>query len=101
MKKFLIKVNGNPYEVEVEELGGQLTQQPAAQAAPAVTAAPAAAPAAPAAQAAAPAPAAKAPAANGPAGATKISCPMPGTILKINVNPGDKVKKNQVLLILE
>ena len=30
-----------------------------------------------------------------------ITAPMPGTILKVNVNAGDAVKKGQVLLILE
>lgn len=80
MKKYLIKVNGNQYEVEVEEVGGSA---PAAAAAPA---APAAAPKAPAAA---------------PAGASNIKAPMPGTILKVNVNAGDSVKKGQVLLVLE
>ena len=52
MKKFHITVNGNAYEVEVEEVGG---------AAPAPAAAPAAA----------------APVAAAPAGGTVITCPMP------------------------
>jgi glutaconyl-CoA/methylmalonyl-CoA decarboxylase subunit gamma len=77
MKKYLVKVNGNQYEVEVEEVGG---------AAPAT--APAAAPAAPRAAAA-------------PAGAAVVKAPMPGTILKVNVGVGDTVKKGQVLIILE
>ena len=34
-------------------------------------------------------------------GATKVTAPMPGTILGVKVNPGDSVKKGQVLLILE
>lgn len=88
MKKFLIKVNGNQYEVEVEEVK---SEGAAVSAAPEVKAQ---APAAPA------APAPKKDTAV-PAGASKITAPMPGTILKINVNTGDKVKKGQVLLILE
>ena len=31
----------------------------------------------------------------------KIECPMPGTVLKVNINPGDTVKKGQVMFILE
>lgn len=34
-------------------------------------------------------------------GAIKITAPMPGTILKINVEEGKQVKKGEVLLILE
>ena len=34
-------------------------------------------------------------------GATKITAPMPGTILKINFEKGQSVKKGQVVLILE
>lgn len=79
MKKFHITVNGNAYEVEVEEIGG------------------AAAPAAPAAPAAAPV--AAAPAA--PAGGMTITCPMPGTIVDIKVAAGDAVAEGQVLVVFE
>ena len=72
MKKFNITVNGNAYEVEVEEIG-------------------AAAPAAPAA----------APVAAAPAGATVITCPMPGTIIDIKVAAGQAVAEGQVLVIFE
>lgn len=84
MKKFVVKVNGNVYNVEVEE-----TQSFAN----APISAPAAAPAAPAAPAPAPAAA--------PAGANTISAPMPGTILDIKVAVGAAVKKGDVLCILE
>lgn len=96
MKKFLIKVNGNQYEVEVEEIRGDGTV--AVQQAPEVRPAPAA-PAA-----AQPAPAVKAEKKTdtaAPAGAIKLTAPMPGTILDIKVNSGDEVKKGQVMLILE
>ncbi len=80
MKKFNVTVNGNAYEVEVEEIGA--------------AAAPVAAPAAPvAAPAAAPAPAA--------AGAADITCPMPGTIVDIKVKAGDAVKTGDVLVVFE
>ena len=87
MKKFSIKVNGLAYEVEVEDLGGTL-----AAPAPAPAAAPAPAPA-PAPQAApAPAPA---------AGGKTVVAPMPGTIVSMKVNVGDKVTKDTVVAILE
>ena len=84
MKKYRVNVNGTVYEVELEEMTG----------APAAPAAPAAAPAAPAAAPAAPA---AAPAAGG----EKVTSPMPGTILSVNVAAGDAVKRGQVLMILE
>ncbi|HHV28873.1 MAG TPA: biotin/lipoyl-binding protein [Clostridium sp.] len=96
MKKFLIKVNGNQYEVEVEEVrdGASAPQVTFSAPAPAASA-PAPAPA--------PAPKAAAPKKDTavPAGAVIIKAPMPGTILNIHVNQGDTVKKGQVLLILE
>ena len=99
MKKFLIKVNGNQYEVEVEEIRDETAAaQPAYEVKPAAAPAPAAA-AAP--KPAAPKAAAPAKDSSVPAGASVIKSPMPGTILKVNVATGDSVKKGQVLLILE
>lgn len=99
MKKFIVNVNGNSYEVEVEEVGSSSQSVVSAP-----VAAPAAQPAQPKAPAA-PAPAApKAeakPAQAVPQGAEVVEAPMPGTILDIKVNQGDTVKKGQVLLILE
>lgn len=86
MKKFLIKVNGNQYEVEVEEI-----KTPGAGDRKTVEAAPAnAAPAN-----------AEVQNTSVSSGAATITAPMPGTIIKINVNSGDVVSKGQVLLILE
>lgn len=82
MKKFVIKVNGNVYNVEVEETQSFAN---APISAPAQTPAPAAAPVA----------------APAPAGANVISAPMPGTILDIKVTAGASVKKGDVLCILE
>lgn len=97
MRKFLINVNGNSYEVEVEEVSdgapAAAPAAPKAAPAPAPKAAPAAAPAAPAPKAAAPAAV--------PAGAATVVSPMPGTILSVNVKVGESVKKGQVLCILE
>ncbi len=100
--KYQVKVDGKVFEVEVEKVGGgyasltpgSLTAAPAAPVAPAPQAA-APAPAAPAAPA--PAPAA-APAAGG---AGDVVAPMPGTVLKVNVNNGDTVASGDVILILE
>ena len=85
MRKFIVNVNGNSYEVEVEEVGG---------AASAPAAAPKAAPAA--------APKAAAPkAAAAPAGGTPVKAPMPGNVLDIKVSNGQAVKEGDVVVILE
>ena len=91
MKKYNVTVNGVLYEVLVEE----------ADSASESAAAPAAVPA-PAAKAPAPkAPAPKAPAASGAQGGIKVTAPMPGTILKMNVKVGDVVKANDLVCVLE
>jgi len=87
MKKYNVTVNGVTYEVLVEE-----TDSAAAPTAPA--AAPKAA--APKAPAAAP----KA-APSGAQGGIKVTAPMPGTILKMNVKVGDTVKANDLVCVLE
>ena len=85
MRKFIVNVNGNSYEVEVEEVGAGVSA-PAAAAAP--KAAPAAAPKA-------------APKAAAPAGGTPVKAPMPGNVLDIKVQSGAAVKSGDVLIILE
>ena len=93
MRYFQITVNGQSYQVSVEEVGAASAPAPVAAAAPAPAAAPVAAPApAPAA-----APAAQAVSAEG----EKVQAPMPGTILDVKVHEGGAVKKGDVLLILE
>ena len=87
MKKYNVTVNGVTYEVLVEE-----TDSAAAPTAPA--AAPKAA--APKAPAAAP----KA-APSGAQGSIKVTAPMPGTILKMNVKVGDTIKANDLVCVLE
>ena len=84
MKNYTITVNGNVYDVTVEE--GTGSAAPAAKAA-----APKAAPKA-AAKAAAPA---------GAQGAVKVNAPMPGKILKVSATVGAAVKKGDVLVDLE
>ena len=80
MKKYRVNVNGTQYDITLEVLEGEAAAAPKAAAAPA----------------AAPAPAAKA-----PAGAQTINAPMPGTILSVNVKPGQAVKRGDVLVVLE
>jgi len=95
MKYYTITVNGNTYEVSVEE--GTAAPVNAATSAPALkpSIAQAAAPKAPA----APAPVAT-PAASS-AGSFKVSSPMPGKILAVKATVGQTLKKGDVILILE
>jgi biotin carboxyl carrier protein len=89
MKYYTINVNGNTYEVSVEETNGfsqtamakQPTGMPIQSSAPAVPV--------------------SVPAAQGTIGSVKVSSPMPGKILGIKANVGDVVKKGDVILILE
>ena len=76
MKKYRVNVNGTVYEVELEEMTGAPAAAPVAAPAPSAAAAPA-------------------------AGGEKVTSPMPGTILSVNVAAGDAVKRGQVLMILE
>lgn len=76
MKMYRVNVNGNVYDITLEVIDAADAKiSPAAQAAPAQAAA--------------------------PAGGEKISAPMPGTILSVNVSNGTQVKKGDVLVILE
>ncbi len=98
MRKFNIKVNGQDYEVEVEEVAGGFAPAPVVPvaAAPAPAVAPVAAPALEKAEVkAAPAPVAA------PAGGTQLKAPMPGTVIDFKATNGAAVKKGQTVLILE
>ena len=86
MKSYTITVNGNVYDVTVEENGSV--------SAPAAAPRRAAAPAAPAA-----APKAAAPA--GAQGSVAVNAPMPGKILSVKASAGQAVKKGDVIMILE
>lgn len=100
MRKFNIKVNGQAYEVEVEEVAGGFAPAPVVPvaAAPSPAVAPVAAPAPEKAEAkAAPAPAPVA----APAGGTQLKAPMPGTVIDFKATNGAAVKKGQTVLILE
>lgn len=100
MRKFNIKVNGQAYEVEVEEVAGGFAPAPVVPvtAAPAPAVTPVAAPAPEKAEVkAAPAPAPVA----APAGGTQLKAPMPGTVIDFKATNGAAVKKGQTVLILE
>ena len=82
MKNYTITVNGNVYDVTVEEgAAGAATSAPKAAApnAAAPTAAPKAA----------------------GQGSVKVNSPMPGKILSVKTSVGQAVKKGEVLMILE
>ncbi|MDD6638122.1 MAG: acetyl-CoA carboxylase biotin carboxyl carrier protein subunit [Lachnospiraceae bacterium] len=85
MKNYTITVNGNVYDVTVEETGST----------PSV-----AAPKRAAAPAATPAPAAKPAAATG-AGSVKIEAGAAGKVFKLEKKVGDSVKKGDAILVLE
>ena len=83
MKNYTITVNGNVYDVTVEETGST----PSAPVSRPVSA-----------PKAAPAPA---PAASGSEGGIKVTAPMPGKVLSIIANPGTAVKKGDTILVFE
>ncbi|MCI8578519.1 MAG: biotin/lipoyl-binding protein [Lachnospiraceae bacterium] len=86
MKNYTITVNGNVYNVTVEEgTTAGVVQTAAPKAVPKVAAAPAAAPA---------------PAA-GAAGSVTVAAPMPGKILAVKASVGQAVKKGDVIMVLE
>lgn len=94
MKMFKIRVNGHEYEVEVEEISSKSIKTAAKEGVPA------------------PAPrdniqkvatreTAKTSTANIQEGVETILAPMPGTIVDVNVEIGEKATRGQTLLILE
>ncbi len=87
MKSYTITVNGNVYDVTVEENGS--------------VSAPAAAPRRAAAPVAAPAAAPKAAAPAGAAGSVKIEAGAAGKVFKIEAAAGTAVKRGDTVLVLE
>jgi biotin carboxyl carrier protein len=115
MKKYSLKINGNPYEVKIEDINESSTMarvtvngtkydveieggKAAAPKKPQVAAVP---------QAATnisvtpQTPIATKPAAPAAAGGLKVTCPLPGTVLSINVKEGDTVAAGQTVVVLE
>ena len=104
--KYVVTMNGKRYEVEVERMSAfhMLTREEIASGVSTPVqpvAAPAPKAAAPAPAAAAPAPAAAAPAAKAAPGGTSVTSPMPGAVLGVKVNVGDKVSAGQTMFVLE
>ena len=109
-RTFSVFVDGEYFQVDVEEQGGAEVQRIAAAPAPSrpqvpppkPVAAPPKAPAArPAPQAAAPQAQKAAPAAAKAAGAGTLLSPMPGLVISYHVKVGDLVKKGDPVLVLE
>lgn len=86
MKNYTITVNGNVYDVTVEENGSVATPASAPRRVSAPVATPAAAPAS---------------AKNAGAGSVKVEAGAAGKIFKIEKKVGDKVSKGDAVLILE
>ncbi|MEG0845989.1 MAG: biotin/lipoyl-containing protein [Niameybacter sp.] len=90
MRKFQVTVNGNTYEVEVEELVGGVSTPVTGVAQPIATPV---VPIAPKAVAT--------PVATGATGANKVVAPMPGKIVDVKVKVGQAVKEGDLIAILE
>ena len=114
MKKYSLKINGNPYEVKIDDIneastlahvtvngvkydveieGGKATgtKKPAVVPAPEATGL----------SVTPKTPIASKPAAAPAATGAKVTCPLPGTVIAINVKEGDTVAAGQTLLVLE
>ena len=109
MKEYKIKINGNNYNVTIDEVEDNVAkvevngtpynvefEKPISKPKTiSVVNKPAAAPAA------GPAPASKPAAAPAAAGGATVNSPLPGVVLEIKVKDGDKVTKGQVIMVLE
>ena len=113
MKKYSLKINGNQYEVKIDDINEASTLAHVTvngtkydveiEGAKTVTKKPAVVPA-PAATGLSVTP--KTPIASKPVAApaatgAKVTCPLPGTIIAINVKEGDTVAAGQTLVVLE
>ena len=115
MKKYSLKINGNPYEVKIEDINESSTMarvtvngtkydveieggKASVAKKPQVAAVPQAATSI---SVTPQTPIATKPAAPAAAGGLKVTCPLPGTVLSINVKEGDTVAAGQTVAVLE
>ncbi len=91
--KYIVTINNKNYEVEVEQGQASIIKT--------TEVAPAAAPAPSAVSVSAPVPQPSSATTQTSVNGEPIKAPMPGLILNCKVNPGSKVKKGDVLFILE
>jgi len=101
MKKFRIRVNDKVFDVEVEEVAGEVPAVAAPASNPQPVAAPRAAAPTPT-PVAVPKPVSPAPApAAAPAGTGAVKSPLPGKVLKVVATPGGTYKKGDTLVVIE
>lgn len=108
MKNYKLKINGNEYNVDINEVEGQEIKLDVNGTSYVVTVdqeikqqrKPVARPAAAASQIA-PAASGSVQKGNAPAAGNKVTTPLPGTILDVFVNVGDTVKEGQTVVLLE
>ena len=114
MKKYSLKINGNQYEVKIDDINESSTlahvtvngtkydvEIEGGKAAPAKKPAVVPAPEATGLSVTPKTPIASKPAAAPAATGAKVTCPLPGTVIAINVKEGDTVAAGQTLLVLE
>lgn len=101
MKNYKITVNGNMYDVTVEEGVAQTATTPMAASIITPVAAPVMQVSAPVLQTASSNAPVKPVGASGAQGSSKVNSPMPGKILNVSVSVGQSVKKGDVLVVLE
>ena len=107
MKNYKLKINGNDYNVDINEVEGQeiklnvngeayvvTVDQEIKQQKPKPAPRPVASPVAPAVGG-------SVQKSNAPVAGSKVSTPLPGTILDVFVNVGDTVKSGQTVVLLE
>lgn len=99
MKKFRITVDGTVYNVEVEEVGGATAAPTPQMPTPQLPVEEKLPP--PLAASVQPIEPVKRSQAQAAPGMGKLTAPMPGTIIKVLVNTGDKVEQGQPVVILE
>ena len=114
MKKYSLKINGNQYEVKIDDINESSTlahvtvngtkydvEIQGGKAAPVKKPQIVSAPEATGLSVTPKTPIASKPAAVPAATGAKVTCPLPGTVIAINVKEGDTVAAGQTLLVLE